>query len=72
MSSYHLPIRHDGAHLTQNEIEEAIKAYVVVKSPFMEGATAKIIVELGTEDTGDPRDQPFTVVKRIRAEVESK
>lgn len=58
-------------HLTQNEIEEAIKAYVITKSPFMEGATAKIIVELGNEETGDQRDQPFTVVKRIRAEVES-
>lgn len=58
-------------HLTQKEIEEIIVLHIrnngryVADTPLL----ASIIVELGREETGDPRDQPFTVVKTIRAEV---
>lgn len=58
-------------HLTQNEIEEIIVAHIRNNGRYVADTKlkAEIIVELGREETGDPRDQPFTVVKAIRAEI---
>lgn len=58
-------------HFTQKEIEQILLWHVGANDHRDGGPKrkAEIIVELKREETGDPRDPPYSVVSCIRAEV---